>query len=378
MSIYRYKGKWKAEIWSDDRRLASKSGFETKELAKDWHNRIEMDLKVRVDQKQKPQNYTFDNLLESYKAIHMPTISVETQKRYLQDIDYRIREFFQHRPLQSITPLMIEMFRSQVMKDLKPKSVNNCTELLRSMFRKAEEWGMVEKSPFKMRSLKIPQQKYSWWDKKEHIQAFFAEAKKDRYYTAYRLSLECGLRLGEIVGLSKQDINFERNQIHIHRQWLNREECYGPTKGRRERFVYLHPGSDLKEALRRAVQQSPHDEAIFVTAEGTRVRPRRLAARHFQRMVELAEVPRIRFHDLRHTFASWYMIEVGDIWALKGILGHVDVQTTQRYAHLSDRHQIAPALSWAMEEPSAGKKFPTLLPRSNSKTNLKLVVKSNT
>jgi len=75
-------------------------------------------------------------------------------------------------------------------------------------------------------------------------------------------------------------------------------------------------------------------------------------------VVKRAGVPIIRFHDLRHTFASWYMIEVGDIWSLKGILGHVDVQTTQRYAHLSQRHQRMPILPWMAE----GKKnFPHLI-----------------
>jgi len=158
------------------------------------------------------------------------------------------------------------------------------------------------------------------------------------------------MRLGEIVGLSKQDISFERNQIHIHRQWLNREECYGPTKGRTERFVTFHPDSDLGDVLKEAMDNSPDPESIFVTEEGTKVRPRRLAARHFQRVVERAEVPRIRFHDLRHTFASWYMIEVGDIWSLKAILGHVDIQTTQRYAHLSERNFRVPLLGWLSEE----------------------------
>lgn len=75
-----------------------------------------------------------------------------------------------------------------------------------------------------------------------------------------------------------------------------------------------------------------------------RVLNRKLAGYHFSKLVAGAQVPKIRFHDLRHTFASWYMIEVGDIWSLKGILGHVDVQTTQRYAHLSDRHQKMPGL----------------------------------
>ncbi len=372
MSIYRHKGKWRAEVWIDDRRLASKAGFETKDLAKAWHNRTSIDYKINADKLQPPKKYTFMDLLENYQKIHMPTISAETRRRYLTDIDFRIREYFQYRQLDSITPLLIESFRGKIMEaGLQPKSVNNCMELLRSMFRKGEEWGMFEKSPFKLRSLKIPQQKYDWWEKKEHIKAFLNEAKGDRYYAAYKLGLECGLRLGEIVGLSKQDIHFERNQIHIHRQWLNREECYGPTKGRRERFVYLHPSSDLKDALAKAVKKSPHPEAIFVTARGERVRPRRLAARHFQLIVERAKVPRIRFHDLRHTFASWFMIEVGDIWSLKGILGHVDVQTTQRYAHLSSQKQVAHALSWAVDGAEEGKKFPTHHPRTKSGPGVK-------
>jgi integrase len=329
--------------------MASKAGFDTKELAKEWHQRTSVEFKNDPEKLKKKRKYTFEELLEQYQTMHLPTISLETRRRYQSDIDYRIKDYFKFRTLESISPIMVESFRTEIMNDLSPKSVNNCTELLRSIFRKAEEWGMVEKNPVKLKSLKVAEQKYGWWQEKAHIKRFLAEAKKDRYYAAYKLSLECGLRLGEIVGLSKQDINFERHQIHIHRQWLNRQECYGPTKGRRERFVYFHPKSDLKAVLQEAIAQSPQKEAIFVTELGVRVRPRRLAARHFQRMIARAEVPRIRFHDLRHTFASWYMIEVGDIWSLKGILGHVDVQTTQRYAHLSAKHQKMPVLSWTME-----------------------------
>ena len=79
------------------------------------------------------------------------------------------------------------------------------------------------------------------------------------------------------------------------------------------------------------------------------------ATHHLNKVIKAAGVPEIRFHDLRHTFASWYMIEVGDIWSLKGILGHVDIQTTQRYAHLSQSHQKVPTLSWALEK---NKNFP--------------------
>ena len=62
---------------------------------------------------------------------------------------------------------------------------------------------------------------------------------------------------------------------------------------------------------------------------------RNLAGPCFSNIVKKARVPKIRFHDLRHTFASWYMIEIDEIWALKSILGHCDIRTTQRYAHHS-------------------------------------------
>ncbi len=353
MSVYKYGEGWKAEVWIGNKRVGSKAGFETKLEARVWHDNQASEFRTDGGKSlQNKSSHTFEDLLQRYETIHLPTIALETRRRYQLDIDKRIKEYFRFRPLDSITPMMIESFRAKIMKNIEPKSVNNCVCLLAAIFRKGQEWDMMEKNPVRVRRLKIGEQKYTWWDKKEHILKFLEAAKECRYHVVYRLALECGMRLGEIVGLSKQDISFERNQIHIHRQWLNREECYGPTKGRRERWVSFHPDSDLNCVLKKAIEQSPDPEVIFVTEEGTRVRPRRLAARHFQRVIKNAEVPRIRFHDMRHTFASWYMVEVGDIWSLKAILGHADIQTTQRYAHLSEKNYHVPILSWT----SVGKK----------------------
>jgi len=94
MGIYRHKGKWRVEVWIDDQRLASKAGFETKELAKEWHNRTANDYKIDPDRIKAPKKHTFKDLLDHYQKIHLPTISAETRRRYLTDIDFRIREQF--------------------------------------------------------------------------------------------------------------------------------------------------------------------------------------------------------------------------------------------------------------------------------------------
>ena len=54
----------------------------------------------------------------------------------------------------------------------------------------------------------------------------------------------------------------------------------------------------------------------------------------FETILEVAEISGFRFHDLRHTFASWYMMNGGDLYELAKILGHSNIKMTERYAKL--------------------------------------------
>ncbi len=58
----------------------------------------------------------------------------------------------------------------------------------------------------------------------------------------------------------------------------------------------------------------------------------------FENLLERARIRDFRFHDLRHTFASWYMIHGGDLYELAKILGHSNIQMTERYAKLGRQH----------------------------------------
>ena len=76
-------------------------------------------------------------------------------------------------------------------------------------------------------------------------------------------------------------------------------------------------------------------EYVFCDKRGKQVKFMHLTERHFKKACERAEVKRIRFHDLRTTFASNYVMNGGDIFTLSKILGHSSVEMTQkRYAHL--------------------------------------------
>jgi site-specific recombinase XerD len=58
----------------------------------------------------------------------------------------------------------------------------------------------------------------------------------------------------------------------------------------------------------------------------------------FEDLLERAEFNDFRFHDLRHTFASWYMMNGGDLYELAKILGHSNIKMTERYAKLAKQH----------------------------------------
>ncbi len=347
MSVYR-KGKyWRADVYSKGKRVAWKDGFLSKRLAMKWHNIASGQLTLGQNDLSASKAYSFEDLLENFESKHLPTVRRGTSDRYKIDINYRIRPFFQYYKLSKITVSVVEEFRARIMKDISRKSVNNCLSLLKILFKKAVSWKMLELNPAAdVDLLKIENSKYSWWSNEKDIKIFLKTAKVERYYLAYRLALDLGMRLGEIIGLSKADINLERRQIHIHRQWLEKEKRYGSPKHNKERYISYGEESDLGSLLQQGIFSSPHKEALIVSRTGNRLGCRKLSGYHFKKVIVKAGVPVIRFHDLRHTFASWFMIRNDDIWALKGILGHRDVQTTQRYAHLSSRFKKVPSFDW--------------------------------
>ena len=337
MSIYKRQSTWRAEVFIQGKRIARKGGFRKKADAQRWK-----DLTTQAFL-QKPSEFEqckfkLQELIARFQEIHLQYVKPSTRDRYMVDIDHRITPYFQNIALDNIDSLLLESFKSSLVPKLAPKSLNNCIHTVRLLLNKAVKWKMLSKSPYSLDSIKVSRvsSKMLWWDKRSYIEKFLVEAKRrSRYYAAFLLAIETGMRLGEVVGLSKQDVDFENGRIHVWRQWSDVYRKYGSCKNGLDRWVDFNPRGELADALRKSMLKSGDKEMIFVTATGKRVTNRALASRYFKHICRQAKVPEISFHGMRHTFASWYMIEVDEIWALKSILGHSDIRTTQRYAHHS-------------------------------------------
>lgn len=153
---------------------------------------------------------------------------------------------------------------------------------------------------------------------------------RDLNRTFYRLrmivliALTTGMRMAEIFGLTWRDLHYGEGLIAV---------C-SKLKGGRIRYVPMT--SELAAELRK-YPAVIGEEQLFPprsSAKGERQR----VEHSFATILELASIQNFRFHDLRHTFASWYMMNGGDLYELAKILGHSNIRMTERYAKLGKSH----------------------------------------
>lgn len=107
-------------------------------------------------------------------------------------------------------------------------------------------------------------------------------------------------------------------------------------KGNRKRRVPLHP--EAKAVLLNLLKKDKYGKYVFCKEDGSPYSIHHYY-RHFHAAQERAGfTKRYRFHDLRHTFASHFMMSGGELYELKNLLGHSSIEMTQKYAHLSPNH----------------------------------------
>jgi len=221
---------------------------------------------------------------------------------------------------------------------LAPKTINNILTLLGTMLRLALELEWMLKIP----RIKKPKAAYDAEDDRflrtdEEVHRFLISAREqgDDAWALYSTAVYTGMRLGELAALRWGDIRFPARLIMVQR---SHDDL---TKSGKARAVpILDP---LLPILREWRTRNPSD-LVFPNEAGVQYdRSARIFQERLHRTLDAAGFERpktgrykhiINFHSLRHTFASHWAMNGGNMWKLRKVLGHQSIEMTMRYSHL--------------------------------------------
>src|SRR5947208_5793090 len=230
---------------------------------------------------------------------------------------------FATRPLGQITRAEIEAWRRERMSKCRPATINRDLSRLRHMLNIAVEWELLEESP--MQGIKFLRENNARtrYLSLEECQRLIASCIAPHIRGLVTVAFDSGMCLGEIVKLRRHDLDFASGFILVR-----------DSKNGESRRV---PADATLFALFRAYPHRPSTDLVFSSSSGGHIVDVRTG---FQNACKRAGLTDLHFHDLRHTFASQFVMAGGDLYILKEILGHKSITMTQRYAHLSPTYKI--------------------------------------
>jgi integrase len=183
----------------------------------------------------------------------------------------------------------------------------------------------------------------------DQIMLLLQNVKEYGFKVLFQLALFSGARQGELFGLKWSDIDWQNNQIEIKRSY-NGRRWYPPKSKASKRKIDIGPAmvSELKK-WRLASFYSDDSDLVFPNNIGKPLDPGGTLRNHFYPTLTAAELPKIRFHDLRHTYASHLLEQGENIVYVSKQLGHASpVVTLTIYAHVINA--INPKAALRLEE----------------------------
>jgi integrase len=272
------------------------------------------------------KGHTVADLIERYCCDVLPRKAQETV--YGQTLQLRgWKAQLGHYALADVTPALLAECRDQLARNHKNSTVNLYLAALSHAFTTAvREWGWLDDSPMrKVRKPKQPRGRVRFLSDEERKRLLTAcqASRNPHLYTVVMLALSCGARKGELVSLRWPDVDLKRGTLTFH-----------DTKNGERRAVPL-TGQALTLMQQHARVRRLDTSLVFPNAVGKQFYRFREA---FENAVERAGIKDFRFHDLRHTAASYLAMSGASLAEIAEVLGHKTLAMVKRYAHLSEAH----------------------------------------
>ena len=275
------------------------------------------DRKKEIEKK-----YTFGELIEKYSSYTDGRLRSHSR---LKSFIKKLLKTFGNIILDDFNLILIENMQSEIIKNnLSIAYANRLTAILKRMFTKALDWEMIgEETLKKIRAVKLIK----------------GEVKRLRYLSedeAQRLIDNCDNNLKHIV-ITALNTGMRKSEI-LRLTWdrvdsKNRLILLDKTKNGERREI---PINDTLYNIFSGIIRNIKSDYVFYNPKT--LKPFDNLKKSFAAALKKSHIMDFRFHDLRHTFASWLVMRGVDLATVRDLMGHKDITMTLRYSHLSQSH----------------------------------------
>ena len=297
----------------------------------------------------------FLDAMEEWLTVVMPSqVRQNTLNEYKRAFAYHVKSYERFRGLllQEMAPQILQKFyNDKVRRGLSPNTVHKLHANIGKFLKYAYQLDMIQSNPADRVTLpKKEKCRTARFYTAEQLRRLLSLFWGDPLEVPVYLAVHFGLRRSEVCGLRWDAVDFANRRIQVRHTAIvtDGETIYSDhTKSESSRRT-LAMGDDVVDYLLRVRQAQADNRRLFgnmyeesgyvcTTADGKPIRPD-FITHHFKLILEKTDLPYIRFHDLRHSFASLLHDSGYDLKDIQSWLGHSDIQTTGNiYTHLNTR-----------------------------------------
>ncbi len=304
--------------------------------ARRWAQQVESAIREgRHFKTTESKKHTLEHLIDRYIESIIPNKMKNGRKQKAQLIWWKqqIGDY----SLAEVTPSLIAECRDVLLQGFTPRgtkrspstAVRYMAALSHALSVAVKEWGWLEDSPIrKVTKPREPRGRVRYLDEQERERLLQAcrESKNSYLYIVVVIAISTGMRRSEILNLTWADVDLAKGRIILH-ETKNGERRVVPLLGRALELLRKH------ELLRRV-----DTVLVFPAIRGQKPQKPVDFRGAWETAIEKAQINDFRFHDLRHSCASYLAMGGASLAEIGELLGHKNLQVTRRYSHLSEVH----------------------------------------
>lgn len=320
MSLFKRKGSpyWWIKITHNGRRIQQSAGTSDRVKAQEYHDKLKSSLWDQARLGIKPR-HTWNEAVVRYLAETTHKASQISDKIHLRWLD----RFLGGRMLDEIDRELVDrIMAARMAEGVKNSSVNRVMEVVRAVLRKTvNDWEWLDRVP-RVRMLPEPTRRIRWitQGQAEQLMAVLPE----HLAAMVIFSLETGLRRANVTGLQWSQIDLARRTAWIH-----------PDQAKARKAIAVPLSAAAVIVIREQIGKHPTHVFSYQGKPLCQVNTK--AWRNALVQVGISD---FRWHDLRHTWASWHVQAGTPLYVLQELGGWESVEMVRKYAHLSSEHLV--------------------------------------